>query len=92
MQHVYGHGGNLGNECADYAAALGTIGLIFGHNVAARWIRHNFDASVCVDGCNNICEILERLQHIQTNATTSHQDRVLRWSFLIGSTSSVHFT
>ena len=22
MQHVYGHGGNLGNECADHAAAL----------------------------------------------------------------------
>ena len=28
MQHVYGHGGNLGNECADHAAALGTFGLI----------------------------------------------------------------
>ena len=25
MQHVYGHGGNLGNECADHAAALGTF-------------------------------------------------------------------
>ena len=23
MQHVYGHSGNLGNECADHAAALG---------------------------------------------------------------------
>ena len=23
MQHVYGHTGNLGNECADHAAALG---------------------------------------------------------------------
>ena len=26
-QHVYGHSGNLGNECADHAAALGTFGL-----------------------------------------------------------------
>ena len=76
MQHVYGHGGNLGNECADYAAALGTFGLVSSHNVATRWIHHNFDASVCFDGCNNISDILERLQHIRTNATTSHQDRV----------------
>ena len=27
MQHVYGHSGNLGNECADHAAALGTLDL-----------------------------------------------------------------
>ena len=27
MQHVYGHSGNLGNECADHAAALGTLSL-----------------------------------------------------------------
>ena len=75
MQHVYGHSGNLGNECADHAAALGTFGLISSHNVSTRWMRHNFDASVCFDGCDNISEILERLQHIRTNATTSHQDR-----------------
>ena len=75
MQHVYGHSGNLGNECADHAAALDTFGLISSHNVASRWIRHNFDASVCFDGCNKIGEILERLQHIRTKATTTHQDR-----------------
>ena len=46
MQHVFGHGGNWCNECADHAAALGTFGLISGHNVATRWIRYNFDASV----------------------------------------------
>ena len=60
MQHVYGHGGNLGNECADHAAALGTFELTCTHNVATRWIRSNFDASVCSDGCNNINEVLER--------------------------------
>ena len=27
MQHVYGHTGNLGNECADHAAARGTSAL-----------------------------------------------------------------
>ena len=46
MQHVFGHGGNLGNECGDHAAALGTFGLISSENVVARWIRHNFDTSV----------------------------------------------
>ena len=76
MQHVFGHGGNLGNECADHAAALGTFGLISSHNVATRWIRHNFDTSVCFNGCNNISETLERLQHIRTNAATLHQDRI----------------
>ena len=47
MQHVYGHGGNLGKECAYHAAALGTFGLTSGHNVATRWIHNNFDASIC---------------------------------------------
>ena len=41
MQHVYGHSGNLGNECADHAAALGTFGLTSNHDVATRWIHHN---------------------------------------------------
>ena len=60
MQHAYGHTGNLGNECADHAAALATFGLTSSHNVATRWIHHTFDASVCFDGCNNIAEVLER--------------------------------
>ena len=76
MQHVCGHGGNLCNECADHAAALGTFGLISSHNIATRWIRQNFDASVGFGGCNNISEILERLQHIRTSVTMSHQNRV----------------
>ena len=53
MQHVYGHSGNLGIECADHAAALGTFGLTSNHNVATRWIHHNFGASACFDGCDN---------------------------------------
>ena len=38
--NTYGHGGNLGNECAGHAAALGTFGLTSSHNVATRWIHH----------------------------------------------------
>ena len=59
MQHVYGHTGNLGNECADHAAALGTFGLVSNHNLAARWDRHHFDTSACFGSCNNISEVLE---------------------------------
>ena len=33
MQHVYGHSGSLCNECADHAAALGTLGYTSNHNV-----------------------------------------------------------
>ena len=78
MQHLYGHVGNLGNECGDHAAALGTFGLISSHNVATRWIHHNFVASVCFVGCDNISEVLERLQHIRTDATSLHQHRSWR--------------
>ena len=75
MQHVYGHSGNPGTECADHAAALGTFGLAPNHNVATHWIHHNFDASMCFDGCNNIAEIFERLQRIRTDAASFSQDR-----------------
>ena len=75
MQLVYGDGGNLGNECADHAAELGTFGLTSSHNVATRWINNNFDASVRFDGCDNIREVLERLQHIRTDATSLHHNR-----------------
>ena len=71
MQHVYGHTGNLGNACADHAAALGSLGL--NHNVATRWVRHQFDTSACCDGCKSISEILERLHSIRKEATSLPQ-------------------
>ena len=58
MQHVYGHTGNLGNECADHAADLGTLGLVSSPNLATRWARQIFDASACFGSCNNIGEVL----------------------------------
>ena len=75
MQRVYGHSGNLGNECADHAAALGTFGLTSSHTCATRWNLNNFDASVCFDGCNNISEVLERLQHTRNDATSLLHNR-----------------
>ena len=74
MQHVYGHAGNLGNECADHAAALGSLGLISSHNVATRWVRHNFDTSAHCGDCNSISEVLEKLHSIRTEATSLPQD------------------
>ena len=75
MQHVYGHSGSVGNECADHDVALGTFGLTSSHNVATCWIRNNFDASVCIDGCTNISEVLERLQHMRNDGTSRPQHR-----------------
>ena len=64
MLHVYSHTRNLGNECADHAAALGTFGLISRLNFATRWVRPNFDTSACFGSCNNIGE-LEKLRNIR---------------------------
>ena len=74
MQHVYGHTGNLDNECADHAAALGSLGLISSHNVLTRWVRHNFDTSAHCGDCNSISEVLEKLHSIRTEATSPPQD------------------
>ena len=76
MQHVYGHNGNLGNECADHAAALGTLGFTSSHNVTTHWIHHNFDATACFDYCHIITEILERLQRIRADTVSHSQHRI----------------
>ena len=77
MQHVFGHSGNLGNECANHAAALGTFGPISNHDVATRWIHHNFDATVCLDDCNNISEVLEH-HFLKIEVTVGFSHRVHR--------------
>ena len=45
---------------ADHAAALGTFGLVSNHNLATRWVRHNFDISGDV---LEKCVTLELKQH-----------------------------
>ena len=71
MQHVYCHTGNLGNECADHAAALETFGLVSNHNLATRWVRHNFDTSACFVSCNNIGDVLENIR-TETTSLLDH--------------------
>ena len=74
MQPMYGHTGNLGNECADHAAALGTLGLVSSHNLSARWARHNFDTADCFGSCNNIGDVLDKLRDIRTEITSLPQN------------------
>ena len=70
----------------------GALGFTSSHNVATRWIQHNFNTTACFDGCHSITEIRERLQHIRTDATSLPQN----WScivFTIGFiVSLVHLT
>ena len=67
--------GNLGNECADHAAALGAFGLVSSHNLATRWARHNFDTSACFGSCNNIGDALGgKLCNIRTETTSLTRD------------------
>ena len=60
MQHVYSHAENLGNECADHAAALGAFGLVSNHNRSTRWVRHSFDSTSCFASCHNFADVLEK--------------------------------
>ena len=64
MRRVYGYTGNPGNECADHAAALGTLGLVSNHDLATRCVRHNFETTACFGSCNNIGDVLEKLRNI----------------------------
>ena len=88
MQHVHGHSGNLGNECADHAAALGTSGLTSNNNVITRWNHQNFDAVSYFDGCHYFHEILERLQRIRMEVV-SRPWLEASIVFIIGSSVSV---
>ena len=54
MQHIYGHAQNLGNECADHAAALGACGLVSNQNVSARWARPSIDCILCFATCDSL--------------------------------------
>ena len=65
MQHVYSRTGNLGNECADHAAALGTFGLVSSQNLSTRWAHPTFDTAACFASCNNIGDVLEKLHDIK---------------------------
>ena len=64
MQLVYSHAENLGNECADHAAALGAFGLVSNHNLSTRGARHSFDSVSCFATCHNLGDVSEKLRDI----------------------------
>ena len=64
MQLVYSHAENLGNECADHAAALGAFGLVSKHNLSTRWALHSFDSVSCFATCHNLGDVSEKLRDI----------------------------
>ena len=66
MQHVYSYAENLGNECADHAAALGAFALVSNHNFSTRWVRQSFDSASCFATCHNLGDVLEKLCDIGT--------------------------
>ena len=75
MQHVYSHAENLGNECADHAAALGAFGLESNHNPSTRWARHScsIDSESCFAKCHNLGDVLEKLRDIRTARVSRRQ-------------------
>ena len=81
MQHVCGHTGNLGNECADHAAALGALGLVSSHNFSTRWALHSFDSASCIASCSNLGDVLEKVRDIRTDmvSTSQHPNKSSRF-------------
>ena len=73
MQHVCSHVENLGNECADHAAALGAFGLVSHHKLSTHWTRHSFDSVSCFDICHNLGDVLEKLRDIRTGRVSASQ-------------------
>ena len=68
MQHVYGHAENLGNECADHAAALGALGLVTNHNLSTRWTHHSFDSASSFGPSYNLGDVSEKFTGLPTSA------------------------
>ena len=78
MQHVYSHPENLGNECADHAAALGALCLVSNHNLSTRWARHSFDSVTCFATCRNLGDTLEKLRDTRAEKMSASQHQTGR--------------
>ena len=65
VQHVYGHGQNVGNECLDHAAALGALGRISNQNINTRWVCPSFDSTTLLGPSGNTDEMLHVLRKVR---------------------------
>ena len=59
MTHIKSHAQNLGNECVDHAAALGTFGLGSNQNVCTRWAHPSFDSNSLFALCHNLGDVFQ---------------------------------
>ena len=71
LRHIYSHGGNVGNECADHAEALGALGFVSSRNVNTRWSHPCCNTTFFVRGCNDFIEIQHRLCDARSEHTTA---------------------
>ena len=78
MQHVYSHAKNLGNECAEHAAAMGVYGLVRNHNFSTRWTRQSLDSASCFATYNNLGDVLEKLRDTGTEHVSAFQHQTRR--------------
>ena len=77
MQHIYSHAQNLGNECADHAAALGAFGIVSNHNIRTRWTHPSFDSNSSFAPCDNLGDVLQVSHDVRT-ARLSASPRLVR--------------
>ena len=66
MQHVYSHAQNIGNECADHAAALGTFDLVSNQHISTRWAHPSFDSNLNFAPCHNLSDVSNKLRDVRT--------------------------
>ena len=52
LRHMFSHGANVGNDCADRAAALGAVGLVSNRHVSAL--------GAIIHSRNNCCQRVQQ--------------------------------
>ena len=72
MQHVSGHGGNLGNECADHVKGMYPAPDIHEHFTIHKWLRQT--AYIFTQNMNNLEHIANNCMSAMTHTdvTTAH--------------------
>ena len=74
LRHIYSHGGNVGNKCADHAAALGTLGFCVQSQcqctMAASSVRH-------CQPCEGIAMTLLTLNFHCAHVASTHHHRIV---------------
>ena len=67
------HAQNLGNECAEHAAALVTLGLVPKQSVRTRWTHLSFDSNLLFAPCDSLGDVLQVLRDVRTESVSASQ-------------------